>query len=415
MNRSIPKSVVASTVAILLGLMLVLLGSSQVGAQGPTPTGSPPPTYDYDADRPGTQPPTSTLPGGLLENYEARSLRTHRFGVQVRVPLAEAQALLPPGYVATASPSGSSTAVVNLLCEYQLRVEQSGVGSFGPASGLLVALPAVQNTNLGRSEGLILATFLNDQSTVEAYNSNFGPGVTRLAKTEIEIEEKGGKLRFTCNVEQEGLGFRLRLGAEGPAALVNRAKADPAAGFSRFLNGLTLGPAFRQATQADNVVVPAGSANVTVEAKDGKLHLPGGNLTLGLVTGSVNILRNLEVFTKLEPAVAGALSATVQQVGTTATVRIALRNTTSDTLTLADVRSPIPAGMGLLSSTPAAQLVGNELRWTHVSDIAPGQTRTFSYRLDTRGQAGSVQAWAALIGSQTNTSALSNVAAIAAP
>jgi len=414
-NRSIPKSVVASTVAILLGLMLVLLGSSQVGAQGPTPTGSPPPTYDYDADRPGTQPPTSTLPGGLLENYEARSLRTHRFGVQVRVPLAEAQALLPPGYVATASPSGSSTAVVNLLCEYQLRVEQSGVGSFGPASGLLVALPAVQNTNLGRSEGLILATFLNDQSTVEAYNSNFGPGVTRLAKTEIEIEEKGGKLRFTCNVEQEGLGFRLRLGAEGPAALVNRAKADPAAGFSRFLNGLTLGPAFRQATQADNVVVPAGSANVTVEAKDGKLHLPGGNLTLGLVTGSVNILRNLEVFTKLEPAVAGALSATVQQVGTTATVRIALRNTTSDTLTLADVRSPIPAGMGLLSSTPAAQLVGNELRWTHVSDIAPGQTRTFSYRLDTRGQAGSVQAWAALIGSQTNTSALSNVAAIAAP
>jgi len=414
-NRSRPISVIASTVAVLLGLMLVLLGSSQVGAQGPTPTGSPPPTYDYDPIKPGTQPPTSTLPGGLLENYESRTLRTHRFGAQALVPLAEAQALLPPGYVATASPSGSSTAVVNLFCEYQLRAEMSGVGSFGPASGLLVTLSA-QNTNLGsRSEGLILATFLNDQSTVEAYNSNFGPGVARLAKTEVEIEEKGGKLRFTCNVEEEGLGFRLRLGAEGPAALVNRPKADPAAGFSRFLNGLTLGPAFRQATQADNVVVPAGSANVTVEAKDGKLHLPGGNLTLGLVTGSVNILRNIETFTKLEAEVAGALSATVQQVGTTATVRIALRNTTSDTLTLADVRSPIPAGMGLLSSTPAAQLVGNELRWTHVSDIAPGQTRTFSYRLDTRGQAGSVQAWAALIGSQTNTSALSNVAAIAAP
>ena len=414
MNRSIPKSVVASTVAVLLGFMPVLLGSSQVGAQGPTPTGSPAPTYDYNDAAPGTQPPTSTLPGGLLENYESRTLRSHRLVVQVLVPLAEVQALLPPGYLATASASFPATAVVNLNCEYQLRAEQPGVGSFGPASGLLVGLPAAQNTNLGRSEALILAAFLNDQSTVEVWNSTFGPGVTRLAKTEVAIEEKGGKLRITCNVEEESLGFRLRWGAEAPAALVNRTKADPAAGFTRFLNGLTPGPAFRTASQVDNVVPPAASANVTVETKDGKLHLPGGNLTLAGVVG-VNFLRNLENFAKLEPAVAGALSATVQQVGTTATVRITLRNVTSDTLTLADVRSPIPVGMGLLSSTPAAQLVGNELRWMHVSDIAPGQTRTFTYRLDTRGQAGSVQAWAALIGSQTNTSALSNVVAIAAP
>lgn len=71
--------------------------------------------------------------------------------------------------------------------------------------------------------------------------------------------------------------------------------------------------------------------------------------------------------------------------------------------------------MRLLESSPSAQVVGSEVRWIHVSDVLPGQTRTFSYRLDTAGRAGNVQAWASVISNVSNRAATSNAATISAP
>jgi len=82
-----------------------------------------------------------------------------------------------------------------------------------------------------------------------------------------------------------------------------------------------------------------------------------------------------------------SLRATVQQEGSTATITLRLFNLSRETLALADIRGPIPAGMSLVTSSPTAQLVGNEARWLHISDMGPGQTRTFTYRLNTDGLA----------------------------
>jgi len=92
-----------------------------------------------------------------------------------------------------------------------------------------------------------------------------------------------------------------------------------------------------------------------------------------------------------------SLRATVQQEGSTATITLRLFNLSRETLALADIRGPIPAGMSLVTSSPTAQLVGNEARWLHISDMGPGQTRTFTYRLNTDGLGGSFRGLCDLI------------------
>jgi len=107
-----------------------------------------------------------------------------------------------------------------------------------------------------------------------------------------------------------------------------------------------------------------------------------------------------------------SLRATVQQEGSTATITLRLFNLSRETLALADIRGPIPAGMSLVTSSPTAQLVGNEARWLHISDMGPGQTRTFTYRLNTDGLGGSFRGWAGVIGPESNTSTISQAVTI---
>jgi len=109
-----------------------------------------------------------------------------------------------------------------------------------------------------------------------------------------------------------------------------------------------------------------------------------------------------------------SLRATLQQDGAAATVTLTLFNFSDETVNLADVRGPIPPGMSLATSFPTGALVGNEVRWTHISEMGPGSTRSFVYRLNTNGLGGTVGAWAGLIGPRSNTSTVSGAVNITA-
>jgi hypothetical protein len=283
---------------ILIVASAVALGVRPGDTAQPPPMQGPPPTYDYDAATPGTQPPTSPL----LAGFEARWLRTHQLSITALVPKAELQAILPPGFVAQATMNDPDAAAIGLAFVYQQQFERTGVGTFGPSSGVLVVHNALNtNTDPDRVEQLALATLLNDQSTVDALNATFGPGSSRLAEVEVEIEEKAGTLRLQFDVEDVGLGLRVKAAAEGPAAIVNRFKVDPGVIAVRFLsNGLTPNPPSRFAVQADNRSVPTAQASLQFETPDGKLRLPGGDLTVTGIDANVTFARWLEALNKLE-------------------------------------------------------------------------------------------------------------------
>lgn len=299
MNMKRKTFVRTSIVSIALSLFLLGWGASKAQAQ----LGSPPPTYDYDNVTPSTQPPASTLLGGPVHNYETRFLRTHQLNIPIVVPLVELQQLLPAGFVAIATPSGSDTALVTLGFHYQVRWEKIGDTTFGPFSALVIFPPLVLNTNLGRTEQVSLVHEVSDPDTVDFLNDTFGPGGHRLAKVKVEIKEKKEMLRFKFDVQDDDLGLDVRATAEGSATIVTRLKSDPFPPPLRWLNGSNPNPPnppWRAALQADLNVVPTTSENVEVVAPHNKLHLPGGDLTILGVGSPMVFLRGTEAFTKLE-------------------------------------------------------------------------------------------------------------------
>ena len=115
------------------------------------------------------------------------------------------------------------------------------------------------------------------------------------------IEEEEGTLRVASEVQDAELGLRIKASAEGPAAIVNRFKFDPASAASRlFGSGASPNPSFRIAVQGDNRPIPTSEANLQFETQNGKLRLPGGDLTITGFDSNVFFARRLEFFNKLE-------------------------------------------------------------------------------------------------------------------
>jgi hypothetical protein len=292
------------TRAVLLGSVLLLfaIGAGTFGVRRgataqPPPMPGLPPTYDFDPMTPGTQPPTSPL----LAGFEARWLRTHQLSVTALVPKAELQAILPPGFVAQATMEDPNLAAVGLAFVYQQQIERTGVGAVGPSSGVFVVHNALNTTtDPDRVEQLALASLLNDQPTIDALNTAFGPGSGRMAEVEVEITEKAGTLRLSFDVDA-GSGLRVKAAAEGPAAIMNRFQFDPGAVAVRWLNeGAMPNPPSRFAVQGNNRSVPTDQANFQFETPNGQLSLPGGTLTITGVGATVTFLWWGEFFNKLE-------------------------------------------------------------------------------------------------------------------
>ena len=256
----------------------------------------PPPTYDYDWLTPGTQPPQSPL----LDGYTYRSVRTYQVAIPVLVPLDELQAVLPPGFVAIATPAGSATATVTLNLFLDQRFQPTvGGPTYGPTSALLVTVTALNN-NLATPRSEIVFPAFEASAYINELNAAFGPGSARLAKVEVEIEEKKGKLHFSFELSDPGIGFKLKAEAEGPAAINNRVISDPVGLAFRTFNGYTPNQAFRASSQSDTLSIPSASAGVKLSAPGNQLQLPTGKLSILGLGANVTFSRGVEFVLKFE-------------------------------------------------------------------------------------------------------------------
>lgn len=277
MRRITLSTLVVAAVLIVLGVLFGPVRPSIVRAH-PAAHPPTPPTYDWDTATAGIQPPTSPR----LANPTARLLSTLRLAFPVTVPLAQLQAILPAGYVATeAAPAGSGLASLSLQFRFQERFERIGVGTFGPTSGLVVSHIA-RNAALNRSELLFLTAEDSTASAADAFNAVFGPGSSRLAEVETEIEEKSGMLEVKFGVKDAPIGLEVNVQAQGPAAIDTRGHGDPAGAPARGLNnGASANASYWFAFMNDFRPVPITSSNFSLRIGpgrygDGVLGLPGG-------------------------------------------------------------------------------------------------------------------------------------------
>jgi hypothetical protein len=277
---------------VLVGLGLF----SGTSAEAQTASGSPPPTYDFDAVTPGTQPPTSPL----LAGYDYRSVRTYQVSIPVLVPLSQLQAIMPPGFTAQPSAPEARTATLSFAFFVDQRFERTGVGeSYGPVTALLVSTTATNNNvNPARSE-LVFPAF-EASGDIDAVNASFGPGSARLAKVQLNVEQRNGKMRFRFEINDARLGFRIVAAATSPVALNNRLVSDPVGLPFRTFNGFNPNAAFRAASQSDALIVPTKDANLTLRAPGKRLRFPAGRLTIVGVGPSITFSRNVEFFVKFE-------------------------------------------------------------------------------------------------------------------
>ena len=158
----------------IAALFTVVYWASSISSTAQVPVGSPPPTYDFVPGEPGTQPPPAL--GGP---FTAREVFTFSLRVGVLVPLAQLQALLPPGFVATPFPAGSDTAFVNLQFNNQTRLERPGTGpdfgTFGPSGTFQIDTRVTNRDNV--AEGFFqLVHLVSDPTLVPLRNSILGPG-----------------------------------------------------------------------------------------------------------------------------------------------------------------------------------------------------------------------------------------------
>jgi len=287
--------------AILVVVSIVQFGPLRPSVVWAHPGVHPPspPSYDYNTDIPGIQPPTSPL----LANPATHTLRTFQLSVSsVLVPLGELQAILPPGFNALESSPGSGTASLILDFIFQERFERIGIGTFGPASGLQVRA-TVLNITLNRQETVLMAQEYSDPAFVAAINAANGPGSSRVAEVKAEIEEEEGQIRLKFEVEDEAIGLDVEVRGEGRSAdIVQRFHVDPqVVAFRSLNNGLSPNPSFRLAVQQDRSQIAVTDSNLKLRGAGGQLRLPGGSLTLVGLGPTFNIVRWQEIFTNPEP------------------------------------------------------------------------------------------------------------------
>jgi hypothetical protein len=280
---------------VILAVAFACLASLFI-AEAQTPTGSPPPSH-------------GALSSPLLTGYEQRVVQPHHLSFTIIVPLADLQAVLPPGYVALPRASDPTTAQVTVVIAYQDRVELPAAfngltaGTYGPSSHLSVE--AVVRGPSGDNELAILVQERSTQDSVDLIDKAFGVGSARLADSiSIEIEEENegaGTLRFKFRVKDPTIGLDIAGEANTASAIVQRIALNPDPTPSRFLNGFTANMLFRVGSQGDFITVPAAPGALRLKVPEGRLNLPAGGLTI-LGTGPiVRLSRNLELFLKNLP------------------------------------------------------------------------------------------------------------------
>lgn len=264
-------------------------------AQDGTP--APPPTYDYDTATPGVQGPKSPL----LAGYTYRSVRPYQVGIPVLVPIADMQAILPPGFTAVATPAGATntTLTLSFFLDQRFQPDATSLTTFGPASAMLVSA-TVLNTNLATPRQELVFPCFEASAYVDQLNATFGPGAARKAKVRAEFIEHNGNLKFKFVISDSDLGFDITVSGEGPAALNNRSISDPVGLPFRTFNGMQANQSFWASSQTDSLAVPITATNLTLATSDNRLHFPGGSLGIVGFGANMTLSRNVEFILKFE-------------------------------------------------------------------------------------------------------------------
>jgi hypothetical protein len=233
-----------------------------------------------------------------MQGYEAHVFRTFQLNVPVIVPLAELQSILPTGFTALASPSGSSTAQITLGFVYHQRSER--VGSVDGPSSVLAVTALVHNDALDRNETVLLANEQSDSTSVANANALFGEGTTRLAQVEAEIVEQDDLLDLNFDVTDEDLGLKLKVRATASAVNMTRVGQDPILTPFRAVNGTIAANSFFGANRYDNKSVPITSSNPRIEVPGMRLRLPGGDVSILNLGTAMTFQRWRDNYFKLE-------------------------------------------------------------------------------------------------------------------
>lgn len=277
-----------------IGMAVFCSAACMSAVWGQTGAGSPPPSYDWDTTKPGTQGPQSPLIAG--STY--RSLRTYQVSIPVLVPISELQTIIPAGFTPVATPSGSNNATITLGLFVDQRSETPDL-NFGPISALLVST-TVNNTNVNPARQELLLPFFEVSGGVEALNGVFGPGSARLAKVKVKVDESDGVLSFKFTISEPRIGLHLVAEAEVPSGLTTRAVSDPVGIPFRTVNWLAPNGAFRAASQSDTATIPTASANVKVETLGNRINFAPGSVSIVGLGSTITFNRNLEFVLKFE-------------------------------------------------------------------------------------------------------------------
>jgi hypothetical protein len=221
----------------------------------------------------------------------------------VLVPQAELQAIMPVGFYATPSSSGAATSTVSMAFFIDQRFDRTGVGTFGPVSGVLVSTTAL-NKNVSPNQSELVFPAFAASGEIDALNESFGPGAAKQAGVSVTIKQAGGTMRFLFKVEDKATGLDVTAGASSPSGLNNRSISDPVGLVFRTFDGKTANQGFRAASQSDTLSVATTSADAKLQTPHHRLKFPAGSLTVVGLGPNITFARNVEFIIKL-PSSAG--------------------------------------------------------------------------------------------------------------
>jgi hypothetical protein len=280
----------------IASIILVLVLAGTAAAQ--IPQGQPPPSY-------GNTP-------AMLDGFQLRLFRTFQLNLNVTVPKAELQALLPACYTARdrdpANPDGTSRLMVNVYFQQrtELTADTAGFakGTYGPVDQFNVL--ALVSDPHDAAVTLVLDSERSNDASVNLTNGIFGAGSTHRASrldVKIDQESEDATIRFNARVKNRKIGLNVEVEVEVPSAIVgsSRTSSTTAAAPYQFLNGdtrpVTTNRRFDLAASYDFITVPTENIRITAHADrdgddddDGHHRRRGGRHMLGLPEGSVTIL-----------------------------------------------------------------------------------------------------------------------------
>jgi hypothetical protein len=270
---------------------IALFQGSQALAQSPFgPMAMQPPTYG---------PPTDTN----LLGYQIRTWTAESFNIDVQVPTAQLQKVLPVGYLAVDS-AAPGTALMRLFFSFQEEFALStGVpgypaGTYGPYDEAGAAV-IVWNITAQTWEVLIVEALTSTPEATDFLNAVFGPGSYRTGDIKLAVKDDLAQLHLKATVQDPASSFRIGVSVTTEDQITGQPRGAAPAAPLRYVNfGVT--PQLPNAqiwfgTQSEVRSIPT---TTDVVLDNTVVRLPGGKVSIAAIQPTQLFLLNAEGFVK---------------------------------------------------------------------------------------------------------------------